>query len=185
MRWWPTRMFPLQELHVHGVLPKKYELNTTTLVPTNAPVTTQNFTGLPWIRRHLGQASDPHDVSQIPKRYRAAKITAPAGKFYVQNANFTNYQAMCEQYESHVQRGDSFDPTTCHGSQLHLALHDEPVDTRYGSPRVQVRQTDVHGRLTLRDRGESLVPQHHVYVDDQTPVARIRTNRTGSSARTA
>src|SRR3989440_1593701 len=94
------------------VLPKKYELDTTTVVPANAPVTTQDFTrftvdpgvtsGKPQIRM---------TVSQSLNGTARAKVTAPTGKFYVQNANFTKYQAyVANNTNLTFSAGDSTDP---------------------------------------------------------------------------
>jgi len=170
------------------VLPKKYELNTTTVLPTNAPVTTQNFTrftvdpgvtsGKPQIRM---------TVSQSLNGTARAKITAPAGKFYVQNATFTNYQAyVANNTNLTFSAGDSFDPND-HVTEANFTWRftTNPVDTRYGiSPVYKYRQNGTYTvGLTLRETGGNLSYRNiTVYVDDQTPVARIRTNRTGSAS---
>ena len=170
------------------VLPKKYELNTTTVLPTNAPVTTQNFTrftvdpgvtsGKPQIRM---------TVSQSLNGTARAKITAPAGKFYVQNATFTSYQAyVANNTNLTFSAGDSFDPND-HVTEANFTWRftTNPVDTRYGiSPVYKYRQNGTYTvGLTLRETGGNLSYRNiTVYVDDQTPVARIRTNRTGSAS---
>src|SRR5437879_10507520 len=107
------------------VLPKKYELNTTTVVPTSAPVTTQNFTrftvdpgvtsGKPQIRM---------TVSQSRNGTARAKVTAPAGKFYVQNSTFTNYQAyVANNTNLTFSAGDSTDRSEEHTSELQSPMY--------------------------------------------------------------
>src|SRR5438309_805084 len=170
------------------ILPKKYELNTTTVVPANAPVTTQNFTrftvdpgvtsGKPQIRM---------TVSQSRNGTARAKVTAPTGKFYVQNATFTNYQAyVANNTNLTFSAGDSTDPND-HVTEANFTwlFTPNPVDTRYGiSPVYKYRQNGTYTvGLTFRETGGNLSFRNiTIYVDDQTPVARIRTNRTGSGS---
>ena len=168
------------------VLPKKYELNTTTVVPTNAPVTTQNFTrftvdpgvtsGKPQIRM---------TVSQSRNGTARAKVIAPAGKFYVQNATFTNYQAyVANNTNLTFSAGDSTDPND-HVTEANFTWRFTAnlVDTRYGiSPVYRYRQNGTYNvSLVMRETGGNVSFRNvTLYVDDQLPVAKIRTNRTGS-----
>src|SRR5437879_989779 len=168
------------------ILPKKYELNTTTVVPTNAPVTTQNFTrftvdpgvtsGKPQIRM---------TVSQSRNGTARAKVIAPAGKFYVQNATFTNYQAyVANNTNLTFSAGDSTDPND-HVTEANFTWRFtvNPVDTRYGiSPVYKYRQNGTYNAsIVMRETGGNVSFRNvTLYVDDQLPVAKIRTNRTGS-----
>src|SRR5207253_3088076 len=168
------------------ILPKKYELNTTTVVPANAPVTTQNFTrftvdpgvtsGKPQIRM---------TVSQSRNGTARAKVTAPTGKFYVQNATFTNYQAyVANNTNLTFSAGDSTDPND-HVTEANFTWRFtmNPVDTRYGiSPVYKYRQNGTYNAsIVMRETGGNVSFRNvTLYVDDQLPVAKIRTNRTGS-----
>ncbi len=167
------------------VLPKRYELNTTTVVPANAPVTTQNFTrftvdpgvtsGKPQIRM---------TVSQSLNGTARAKVTAPTGKFYVQNATFTNYQAfVANNTNLTFSAGDSTDPND-HVTEANFTWRftTNPVDTRYGiSPVYKYRANGTYNvSLVMRETGGNVSFRNvTLYVDDQLPVAKIRTNRTG------
>src|SRR3989475_3971461 len=167
------------------VLPKKYELDTTTVVPPNAPVTTQDFTrftvdpgvtsGKPQIRM---------TVSQSLNGTARAKVTAPTGKFYVQNANFTKYQAfVANNTNLTFSAGDSTDPND-HVTEANFTwrFSTNPVDTRYGiSPVYKYRANGTYNvSLVMRETGGNVSFRNvTLYVDDQLPVAKIRTNRTG------
>src|SRR5207244_1553719 len=140
------------------VLPKRYELNTTTVVPANAPVTTQNFTrftvdpgvtsGKPQIRM---------TVSQSLNGTARGKVIAPAGKFYVQNATFTNYQAyVANNTNLTFSAGDSTDPND-HVTEANFTWRFTAnlVDTRYGiSPVYRYRQNGTYNvSLVMRETG--------------------------------
>src|SRR2546421_6420573 len=94
------------------VLPKKYELNTTTVVPANAPVSTQDFTRFtvdPGVTS--GKPQVRMTVSQSLNGTARAKVTAPAGKFYVQKANFTKNQTfVANNTNLTLNAGGSTDP---------------------------------------------------------------------------
>jgi len=168
------------------ILPKRYELNTTRLVPSNAPVTTTNFTTV---------IIDPRVTSGTPQIQMRislsvngtarAKVDNPVGKFYVKNVTFTNYQAFVAGNTTLVfSANDSYDPNG------HLAnanftwkFTPNPLDvrhgidpafnyTRAGNFTVNLKIVFVGGNVTFRNIT--------VIVDDQHPVARIKTNRTGT-----
>src|SRR5438128_2337614 len=94
------------------ILPKRYELNTTTFVPANAPVTSAGFTTVtmdPGVTSGTPQAR--MKISQSVVGTARAKVIAPIGKFHVVNANFTNYQAYVAGNTSLTLSGeDSTDP---------------------------------------------------------------------------
>src|SRR5213594_3127359 len=94
------------------ILPKHYELNQTTRVPSNAPMT---FTGFTTVTVDPGVASGTPQarmtVSKSLVGMARAKVVAPIGKFNVVNANFTNYQAYVAGNTSMTFSGeDTYDP---------------------------------------------------------------------------
>jgi len=170
------------------VLPKGYERNTTTIVPAGAPITLENFTRItldPGLRDGTIQAKMV--VERSLNGTARAKVIAPTGKFYVQNATFTNYQAyVANNTNLTFSAGDSTDRND-HVTEANFTwlFTPNPVDTRYGiSPVYKYRQSGTYTvGLTFRETGLNLSFRNiTVYVDDQTPVARIRTNRTGSGS---
>jgi len=168
------------------VLPKKYELNTTTVVPTSAPVTTQNFTRFtvdPGVT--IGKPQIRMTVSQSLNGTARAKVTAPTGKFFVDNATFTNYRAfVANNTNLTFSAGDSTDPND-HVPEANFTWRFTALDTRYGiSPVYRYRQNGMYTvGLTMRETGGNLSYRNiTLFVDDQLPVAKIRTNRTGSGS---
>ena len=168
------------------ILPKSYELNTTSIVPSTAPMRIANFTrvtidpgvtsGTPQVRMK---------ISQSLNGTARAKVDNPVGKFYVKNVTFTNYQAFVAGNTTLVfSANDSYDPNG------HLAnanftwkFTPNPLDvrhgidpafnyTRAGNFTVNLKIVFVGGNVTFRNIT--------VIVDDQHPVARIKTNRTGT-----
>jgi hypothetical protein len=167
------------------ILPRKYELNTTTVVPASAPVTTANFTritvdpgvttGTPQIRM---------TVSQSLNGTARAKVVAPVGKFYVQNATFSNYQAYVAN--NTILRFSANDSTDLNGhpadANYTWRFTPRPADVRYGMvPQFKYVQNGTYTvNLTMRKVGGNISYRDiTIIVDDQTPVARFRTNRTG------
>jgi len=168
------------------ILPKRYELNTTKLVPFNAPVTTTNFTTVIIDPRVTsGTPQIQMRISQSINGTARAKVDNPVGKFYVKNVTFTNYQAFVAGNTTLVfSANDSYDPNG------HLAnanftwkFTPNPLDvrhgidpafnyTRAGNFTVNLKIVFVGGNVTFRNIT--------VIVDDQHPVARIKTNRTGT-----
>src|SRR2546426_540845 len=94
------------------ILPKRYELNTTKLVPFNAPVTTTNFTTVIIDPRVTsGTPQIQMRISQSINGTARAKVDNPVGKFYVKNVTFTNYQAFVAGNTTLVfSANDSYDP---------------------------------------------------------------------------
>lgn len=166
------------------ILPKKYELNMTTVVPASAPVTTQNFTrvtvdpgvtaGTPQIRM---------TISQSLNGTARAKVVAPPGKFYVLNATFSNYQAyVANNTVLRFSANDSTDPNG-HAADANYTWRftPRPADVRYGIiPQFKYLQNGTFTvNLTMRKVGGNVSYRDiTIIVDDQTPVARFRTNRT-------
>ncbi len=168
------------------ILPKGYELNTSTTVPSNAPVTIANFTRVtidPGIT--TGNPQVRMKVSQSVNGTARAKVDAPIGKFYVQNATFTNYQAFVAGNTTLVfSANDSTDPNG-HITNANFTWHftPNPSDVRYGIDpafkynrsgnfTVNLKVVKVGGNVSYRNIT--------VFVDDRHPIAKIKTNRTGT-----
>jgi hypothetical protein len=167
------------------ILPRTYELNMTTVVPASAPVTTQNFTRVtvdPGVT--AGNPQIRMTVSQSLNGSARAKVVAPTGKFYVQNATFSNYQAfVANNTVLRFSANDSTDPNG-HAADANYTWRftPRPADVRYsivpafkyvqnGTYTVNLTMRKVGGNVSYRDIT--------IIVDDQTPIARFRTNRTG------
>jgi len=168
------------------ILPKRYELNVTTFVPSNAPVTSAGFTTVtmdPGVTSGTPQAR--MRISQSVVGTARAKVIAPVGKFHVVNATFTNYQAYVAGNTSLTLSGeDSTDPnghitaanftwrftppgTTTWGIRTNFTY------TQAGQSIVNLTVKEVSGNLTYRNIT--------LFVDDQLPTANIKTNKTGSN----
>ena len=167
------------------ILPKHYELNQTTRVPSNAPMT---FTGFTTVTVDPGVASGTPQarmtVSKSLVGMARAKVVAPIGKFNVVNANFTNYQAYVAGNTSMTFSGeDTYDPNG-HAADANYTWNFGPSGargwgirtnftyTQAGLSTVNLTVTEAGGNVTYRDIT--------IFVDDRIPVANIKTNRTGS-----
>ncbi|MCI4371088.1 MAG: PKD domain-containing protein [Thermoplasmata archaeon] len=170
------------------ILPKKYQLNMTTLVPSNAPVTTYNFTRItvdPGVT--IGTPQIRMTVSPTGIGTARAKVAAPAGKFYVQNATFTNYQAFVANNTTLTfSAEDTTDPND-HVPQANFTWRFTPsaADVRWGiRPEFKYKAAGQFTvNLTVVQTGGNVTYRNiTLYVDDQLPIARIRTNRTGAGS---
>jgi len=169
------------------ILPKRYELNMTTFVPSNAPVTTASFTTItidPGVTTGTPQAR--MKMSQSVVGTARAKVVAPIGKFYVENASFTNYRAFVAGNTSLTLSGeDSTDPNG-HITAANFTWKFGPSNTarwgirtnftytQAGLSTVNLTVTEAGGNVTYRDIT--------LFVDDQVPLAEVRTNLTGSAS---
>src|SRR5436309_7201051 len=167
-------------------LPKRYELNTTTFVPSNAPVTSAGFTTVtmdPGVTSGTPQAR--MKISQSVVGTARAKVVAQVGKFHVVNATFTNYQAYVAGNTSLTLSGeDSADPNG-HITAANFTWRFTPPGTstwgirtnftytQAGQSTVNLTVREVSGNLTYREIT--------LFVDDQVPTANIKTNKTGSN----
>jgi len=167
------------------ILPRTYELNMTTVVPASAPVTTQNFTRVtvdPGVT--TGSPQIRMTVSQSLTGSARAKVVAPPGKFYVQNATFSNYQAyVANNTVLRFSANDSTDPNG-HAADANYTWRftPKPADVRYGIiPQFKYVLNGTYTvNLTMRKVGGNVSYRNiTIIVDDQTPAARFRTNRTG------
>jgi hypothetical protein len=175
------------------VLPKSYELNTSTTVPSTAPVTIANFTRVtidPGVCSGCTPGTLPQvrmKISQSVNGTARAKVDSPIGKFYVKNATFTNYQAFVASNTTLVfSANDSTDPnghlTNASFTWNFTSNRPVPGSVRYGiDPAFKYTQT---GNFTVNLKilfvgGNVTFRNITVFVDDQHPVARIKTNRTG------
>src|SRR6266571_2694217 len=117
-----------------------------------------------------------------------AKVTGPVGKFYVVNGTFDKYQAyVAGKTVLTFSANDTRDPND-HESRGNFTWRftSNPGDVRYniwtafnytvnGTFTVNVTYRDTGGNVSYRDIT--------VFVDDQLPIARFKTNRTvGDSA---
>src|SRR5437667_5770509 len=114
-----------------------------------------------------------------------AKVVAPVGKFYVQNATFTNYQAFVAGNTSLTFSGeDSTDPNGHIPAANFTWRFTPPGATTYGIRTnftyTQAGQSIVN--LTVREAGGNVTYRNiTLFVDDQLPIANIKTNITGSA----
>ena len=180
-----TNVTGYQDFVYTVILPKTYELNTTTLVPSNAPVTTSNFTTVtidPGVTSGMPQArmKISHSIAGTAR----AKVVAPVGKFYVQNANFSNYQAFVAGNTSLTfSAEDSTDPNG-HITAANFTWKFTPsLATRWGI-RTNFTYTQPGlstVNLTVKEAGGNLTYRNiTLFVDDRIPIANIKTNRTGA-----
>src|SRR5881396_1365959 len=181
-----TNTTALQNYSYTIILPKHYELNTSTTVPSNAPVT---FTGFTTVTVDPGVTSGTPQVrmkmSQSIVGTARAKVVAPVGKFYVQNATFTNYEAFVAGNTSLTLSGeDSTDPNGHIPAANFTWRFTPPGATTYGIRTnftyTQAGQSIVN--LTVREAGGNVTYRNiTLFVDDQLPIANIKTNITGSA----
>src|SRR5438445_8049288 len=181
-----TNTTALQNYSYTLILPKRYELNTSTTVPSNAPVT---FTGFTRVTVDPGVTSGTPQVrmkiSQSIVGSARAKVVAPVGKFYVQNATFTNYQAFVAGNTSLTLSGeDSTDPNGHITAANFTWRFTPPGATTYGIRTnftySQAGQSTVN--LTVREAGGNVTYRNiTLFVDDQLPTATIKPNTTGSN----
>src|SRR2546426_8828258 len=167
-----TNTTALQNYSYTIILPKRYELNTSTTVPSNAPVTFTGFTrvtvdpsvtsGTPQVRMKMSQS--------IVGTARA-KVVAPVGKFNVANATFTNYQAFVAGNTSLTLSGeDSTDPNG-HITSANFTWRFGPSGAitygiRTNFTYTQAGQSTVN--LTVREAGGEVTYRHNtVFVGDQ------------------
>ena len=174
--------------------PKKYELNSTpsTISPSGAPVTISNFTTVtvdPGVWTGPPPAPSTYQyrmiVSQSLQGVARAKVIAPAGKFFVVNATFTNYQAyVANNTTITFSAADSFDPNGP-ASNNNFTWRFTPNATGWGlTPQYKYLQSGPYTvNLTMLEGGANISFRDiTIWVDDQLPVARIHTNRTGAGS---
>jgi len=169
------------------ILPKQYELNKTTPVPSGAPITFSGFTTVT-VDPGVTSASPPPQarmtVSQSLVGIARAKVIAPVGKFNVVNSTFTNYQAFVAGNTSlTLSAEDSFDP------------NGHPLNGNYtwrfgpsGTPGWGIRTNFTYTQpglsivnLTVKEAGGNITYRNiTLFVDDRIPIANIKTNRTGA-----
>lgn len=167
-------------------LPRTYELNTSTVLPAGAPVTTRNFTRFtidPGVT--TGQPQIRMTISQSLNGTARAKVVAPVGKFHVVNSTFANYLAFVMNNTAITYSAeDSTDPNGhVPDGNYTWRFNPGPADTRYG---IRANYTFTQNgtftvNLTVREAGGNVTFRSFtIVVDDRPPVANIQTNRTGS-----
>jgi len=174
-------------------LPRGYEMVSNTLVQ---PVTVSNYTR---ITIDPGLPSNPNVRPQVRMVVEKAqngtargKITGPVGKFYVANASFENYQAyVAKNVSMNFSAEDSTnppsgDPTRSNYTWRFLSNTTEgnlPQNIGYGikTSFKYVQAGEFIVNLTVVSSGGNISYRNlTVWVDDQLPVAAIRTNLTGT-----
>lgn len=168
-------------------LPRTYERNVTTISPTNSAVLT-NFTRVildPVVRN--GTSWVNMTISKALNGTVRAKVVAPVGKFHAQNATVTNYTAfVANDTELTFSAADSTDPNgPVENANFTWRFTTNPLENRYGiQPKFKYT---VNGtfivNVTMREAGGNLSYRNiNLFVDDVLPIAKIRTNRTGSGS---
>src|SRR5207245_561110 len=114
-----------------------------------------------------------------------ARVVAPAGKFFVQNATDSNYQAFVAANASLTFSAETTTDPNDHVTDANFTWRFTPSATGYGIRPVYTYTQ--HGQflvnLTVRETGGNLTYRTiTIWADDQVPVASIRTNRTGSTS---
>jgi len=179
-------------------LPRTYEMTSFTV--TTPPVTVSGATRITLDPGIPSGTAPPQNtqVRMIVQRSLSgtanAKIVLPAGKFSVVNASFSNYQAfVAKDTNLTFSAEDSTDPVgdiakanftwrflandTVEGNlPANIGYGIRPYYTyrKVGEFVVNLTVTQAGGNKTYRDI--------KVWVDGEAPIARIKTNRTGSGS---
>ena len=169
--------------------PRGYELTTSRVLPDPTVVDILGFS--PAVidpRVTTGTPQIQMTVARSLNGTANAKVTGPVGKFHVVNATFDKYQAyVAGKTVLTFSANDTRDPND-HESRGNFTWRftSNPGDVRYniwtafnytvnGTFTVNVTYRDTGGNVSYRDIT--------VFVDDQLPIARFKTNRTvGDSA---
>ncbi len=175
----------LQDYVYTIAFPRAYELNTSSIVPS-APVEIEAFA--PAVINPGVTSLTPQirmSVTQSLTGTARARVVAPAGKFFVQNATDSNYQAFVAANASLTFSAETTTDPNDHVTDANFTWRFTPSATGYGIRPVYTYTQ--HGQflvnLTVRETGGNLTYRTiTIWADDQVPVASIRTNRTGSTS---
>src|SRR5438046_4509475 len=174
--------------------PNKYELSSTlsTISPAGAPVTISNYTTVTvdpgvWTGLPPAPATYQYRMLASPSLQDVARgnVIAPAGKFYVVNATFTNYQAyVANNTTITFSAGASFDPNgPASNNNFTWPFTQIPTAWNITSTYKYLQSGQYIVNLTMREGGGNLSYRNMtIWVDDQLPIARIHTNRTGGGS---
>ena len=180
----------VSEFHNYSYLiliPATYELVSSTVLPTGAPVQIDGFTR---ITLDPGVTATPPQVRMTLEKSlngtARARVLAPTGKFYVQNATFTNYTAFVAGNTTMTfSAADSTDRVgPIEKANFTWRFTPSPGDVRYGiEPTFNYTVAGAYiVNLTVRETGGNLSYRDiTIFVDDKLPTAQIRTNRTGAA----
>jgi PKD repeat protein len=168
-------------------LPRRYERNTTSIT---GPVIATDFTRVildPGVPSSSNCCWANMTVSQSINGTARAKVVAPAGKFHAANATPTNYQAyVAKDTELTFSAADSLDPNgPAENANYTWKFTPNPGDIRYGiQPKFKYLANGTFiVNITMREAGGNFSYREiTLFVDDQLPTARIRTNRTGTGS---
>ncbi len=165
--------------------PKGYELTTSRVIPSGAPVDVLAFS--PAVIDPRVTSGNPQIQMTVAKSKVGtanAAVTGPAGKFHVVNSTLDNYQAYVAGNTLMTFSANGTQDPNDHEAQGNFTwLFTPPTGLRYGiwttfnytqngQKTVNVTYRDTGGNTSFRDIT--------IFVDDQIPIARIKTNRTGS-----
>ena len=172
-------------------LPKTYEMSKWTIF---GGLTTDGYTRITLDPDASGTSAQIRmTVEQSKNGTARAKVAGPVGKFRVENASFDNYRAfVANSTNLTFSAEDSTDPVgdIANGNFTWKFLANttganDPQNIRYGiRPYFTYTAAGEYVvNLTVREAGGNLTYRDIiVFVDDQAPVAKIRTNKTGSGA---
>jgi len=181
-----------QDQSVEIVLPRMYEKVSSIITPANA-ITTSGFTRVlldPTVLAASPQAR--MTVEESESGTARGKVAGPAGRFHVVNASFDGYKAFVANNTTlTLSAEDSTDPVgdiaDANFTWRPYANVTGPLNLTkvYGIRAEQTydRSGEFLVNLTVVEAGGNVTWRNiTLWVDDQTPVARMRTNRTGSAA---
>ena len=164
--------------------PRGYELTTSRVLPDPTVVDILGFS--PAVIDPRVTTGTPQIQMTVAKSLNGtanAKVTGPVGKFYVVNATFDKYQAyVAGKTVLTFSANDTRDPNDHESSgNFTWRFTSDPGDVRYniwttfnytqnGTKTVNLTYRDTGGNVSYRDIT--------LFVDDQLPIARFKTNRT-------
>lgn len=171
-------------------LPRAYEMASSTIVPAGS-ITTTNYTRITVDPGLLatGQPQIRMVLQQSLTGTARANLISPAGKFYVVNSTYQNYQAyVAENTGMNFSAQQSTDPvgditkanfTWEFQANVNTAIKGYGIVSTYKYPvtgqfTVNLTVVQAGGNVTYRDIT--------VWVDGVPPTANFRTNLTGSSS---
>jgi PKD repeat protein len=171
-------------------LPRAYEMVSSTVF---GPITTDGFTRVTVDPGESGTSPQIRmTIEKSDSGSARAKVAGPAGRFFVVNASFDNYRAfISDRRDIEFSAEDSIDPigdiqdanftwkflanTTGANDSANIRYGIRPTFnyTTAGEFVVNLTVVEAGGNVTYRDIT--------VWVDDQVPTARMRTNKTGGA----
>lgn len=169
-------------------LPRAYEMASSTIVP---PVTTANYTRITLDPGVPASPTTNPAVRMIVEKSLSgtarAKVTGPVGKFYVVNATYQGYKAYVANNTSlNFSAQESMDPVgdiTKANFTWYFDANKTNLLIGYGitTSFKYAQSGEFIVNLTVVQAGGNVTYRNiTLWVDDQLPVARMRTNLTGT-----